>query len=267
MKSVIYHELPSPKLTSTSRRIRVYLPSEYDHFPSQRYPVLYMHDGQNIMDPAKDSGYSWNAANIIEELVQKGEMEPIILVGIDHGDHERIAEYTRSISEQRKKKVEKYLHQEFVPKGKYYQEFLLETVKTFVDSEYRTKPQREFTAMAGSSCGGNISLQIYLANSKVFSKIGIFSPALWIIDSLLHSEFQEHQTDSCKIYIDMGGKESKFLNCWNIQSVKRLRKRFISVGYPPQDVMLVIDRLATHTELFWQARFSGFLQFIYNKGE
>lgn len=261
MKQAIIHELTTKYLKTATRKVRVWLPEDYETKADYRYPVLYMHDGQNVMDPSPMSGYSWNAKTIIDNLVNQSIIKPMILVGIDHGESWRVSEYTLSAGPKGFKGM-RHFHPDSVPMGEEYALFLLEVVKPLIDQTYRTQPGRESTAIAGSSCGGNISLQLYLKYSEVFSRVGIFSPALWLIRETLKQDILAHSHQQAKLYLDMGGKESKWFNFLNIRGVHKLSKALEYNGYTKQELKLVIDSKATHTELFWQFRFPEFIKWI-----
>jgi len=261
MKQTIIHELNTKYLKTPTRKVRVWLPEDYETKPDQRYPVLYMHDGQNVMDPSPMSGYSWNAKVILDDMVKQSITKPMILVGIDHGDDWRVSEYTLSAGPKGLKGM-RHFHQDSIPMGGEYARFLFEIVKPLIDQTYRTLPGRESTAIAGSSCGGNISLQIYLKFPDIFSRVGIFSPALWLIQETLKQDIHSHSHQEARLYLDMGGKESKWFNFLNIRGVQKLHKALEYIGYTKQELKLVIDPKATHTELFWQSRFPEFIQWI-----
>lgn len=261
MKKAIIHEVPTQFLKTTTRKLRVWLPEDYETKTEQRYPVLYMHDGQNLMDPSPISGYSWNAKTVIDDLVKQSIIKPMILVGIDHGETWRVSEYTLSAGPKGIKGMRQF-DSNATMMGEEYARFILEIVKPLIDQTYRTLPQRETTAIAGSSCGGNISLQMYLKHPDVFSRVGVFSPALWLIQETLEKEIHAHAHQHAKLYLDMGGKESKWFNFLTIRGVKKLYEALEYNGYTNQELKLVIDPKATHTELFWQSRFPEFIQWI-----
>jgi predicted alpha/beta superfamily hydrolase len=266
MKKANIHELKTDLLTSKKRTIRVWLPNDYDPNSSKRYPVLYMHDGQNMAQPAPLSGYSWNVPVILSDLQTNQEIDGLIVVGIDHGEQFRIPEYTISAGLNGLKAARKYVGFDFECMGKSYGQFLVNEVKPFIDHTYHTLPSKEHTGIAGSSCGGNISLQLFLEYPHIFQQIGVFSPALWIIKETIYQSIAKAPLLlQERIYIDMGKKESKMFNFLNIWSIKRLYKALLQKGYLTTQLKQVIDPDATHTELFWQMRFPEFIRFAYKK--
>jgi len=261
------HLLNATLLGDEQRKIRVYLPKNYEENQVKRYPVLYMHDGQNMMDPSVFSNYSWNIPAILFDLEQKGVIEGVIIVGIDSSQTKRISEFTyhaskRGLSHFKKSKE----GEDFFENGKNYARFLLEVVKPFVDQTYRTKVNRKDTGVFGSSCGGNISLELMLNHHDVFGIVGAFSPAYWIIKEPLFSKLKESSLNlNTIIYHDMGGKESKFFSCFNVLNSKQFHKILINKGFDSKHLKMVIDPVATHTELFWQDRFPEFIRFSFSR--
>ncbi len=147
------------------RRIWVYLPDGYKK-SKKKYPVLYMHDGQNLFDEFTASFAEWGIDEILDSLTQKGQPS-CILIGIDNGP-QRINEYNPYDNE-------KY----GLAEGEAYVQFIVETLKPFIDNKFRTIPEKEKTFIAGSSLGGLISYYAMLKYPETFGKAGIFSPSFW----------------------------------------------------------------------------------------
>jgi predicted alpha/beta superfamily hydrolase len=158
--------LPMPGL-DRERTVRVYLPPSYEH-SKRRYPVLYMHDGQNLFDDATSFVGEWGVDEMMNELARTKQLEAIV-VGIDHGDEKRTTELNPWDNEKFGK-----------GEGRDYLRFVVGVVKPYVDAHFRTLPDRAHTAMMGSSLGGLISHFAMYEYGDVFSRIGIFSPAYWI---------------------------------------------------------------------------------------
>ena len=163
----ILKDVASPQLDN-KRALRVYLPPSYAENPAKRYPVLYMHDGQNLFD-AKTAAYGveWRIDETVNQLVALGKMDEVIVVGIDNTP-DRIPEYTPCCD----------------PKyggGKLdrYERFVVDTVKPLVDRSYRTLPGKDNTAIMGSSLGGLASVLIARRNPDIFSKAGGVSSSFW----------------------------------------------------------------------------------------
>jgi predicted alpha/beta superfamily hydrolase len=164
--SVLSEEFQMTEL-GRSRKVWIYLPPGYSS-GSSRYPVLYMHDGQNVFDNATSFVGEWGVDETLDSLNALGDKD-VIVVAVDHGGDRRFDEYSPW-------KNAKYGGGE----GGKYVDFLVKTLKPYIDSHYRTIPDRLNTAIAGSSMGGLISLYAILKYPDVFSKAGIFSPAFWV---------------------------------------------------------------------------------------
>lgn len=164
--SILSEDFKIPEL-SRSRRVWIYLPPGYES-GSTRYPVLYMHDGQNVFDDATSFVGEWGVDETLDSLNALGD-KGVIVVAVDHGGSKRFDEYSPW-------KNAKYGGGE----GDEYVDFLVRTLKPYIDSRYRTLPDRLNTGIAGSSMGGLISLYAALRYPEVFSRAGVFSPAFWV---------------------------------------------------------------------------------------
>jgi len=160
--SAKYHRnFYSPQLRN-SRDIIVWLPPSYNVNHQKKYPTLYLHDGQNVFDPTTSYlGIDWQLDETVTKLIEAGKMDEIIMIGIYCTDDRR-AEYSP------------------MQKGKKYSQFLIETVKPFIDSKYRTKADASHTAVMGSSMGGLISFHLAWKYPDIFSMAGCLSPAFLV---------------------------------------------------------------------------------------
>ncbi|MCL4548390.1 MAG: alpha/beta hydrolase-fold protein, partial [Bacteroidetes bacterium] len=171
------------------RDIIVWLPPDYDKNKNERYPVFYMHDGQNLFDPRTSSMFvDWQMDETADSLIRKKEIKPLIIVGI-YNTEDRGIEYADT------------------PLGHLYMKLIVEKIKPFIDSLYRTLPDRENTAVGGSSMGGLISMMCAWEYPNVFSKAACFSPAFKIADIDYVKNVLEYSGKKKKItlYIDNGG--------------------------------------------------------------
>lgn len=228
---------------NTKRRIWIYLPSSYTA-SKKKYPVLYMHDGQNLFDEFTGSFGEWGVDETLDSLTAKGIKETIV-VGIDNGP-ERLKEYNPFDSQYGK------------GKGKEYVEFLVKTLKPYIDQHYRTLKDSKNTAIAGSSMGGLISMYAIATYPAVFGKAGIFSPAFWLgksIDKELKNavpNLKGHQ-----IYFVAGTLEGKLM----IQDMASAYQILNPTGENKQ-VKLVEKTDGQHKEWFWRREFVDFYKFI-----
>ncbi len=221
------------------RKIQVYLPSNYNR-SKKRYPVLYMHDGQNLFDEYDAPFGEWGIDEALDSL-QKQTGKYAIVVAIDHGNDKRITEYNFEYNK-------KYGAAE----GKDYVDFLTTTLKTFIDYKYRTKKGKLTTAIAGSSLGGLISTYAVLHFPAIFGTAGIFSPAYWIapsIDSLTKPTFKK---TSNRFWFFAGEKESSDM----VPDMKNVENNIAK--NVRNDVLFTVDANGTHNEQTWRKWFPSF---------
>ncbi|MBU0997073.1 MAG: hypothetical protein KKE16_03400 [Firmicutes bacterium] len=261
-KREIIHEMYAKKLDNRKKIIRVFLPHDY-HTSGKSYQVLYMMDGQNLMLPARNSGYSWNVLPSVDRLYQSGEIDGIIIVGIDSDDTYRIIEYSQSIDKRTIGNRLKDLEIEDVkPQGDLFEDFVVNELKPFIDKTYRTISDK--TGIAGSSCGGNISLYFAVDYPDVFKVVGAFSNAIWMVHETLFPKLKSFNFPSdMKIYTDIGRKEGLRYLFGNRKINRILRSKCINSN----QVLYFEQKGATHTELFWQDRFYSFIKWAYKSGK
>jgi len=248
------HELDIPTLVGRKRIIRVFVPDT-----SSPCPVLYMHDGQNLVDEAPYSGYSWDILTTASRLIDEGIIPPLIIVGIDNDSNCRIEEYSSHLS----KKMKKYFQgKEVQPEGEQFSDFIVTSVLPLVETKYNTIPEKR--GIAGSSCGGNISYYMGSTYPSVFEVIGAFSPAYHVIGKEFFQTIKDWKVSPNQmIYHDMGMKETRFLSISYLYPLLKTHAILRRKLHQKFNIKLVIDPKATHTELFWQARFEGFLKWAY----
>ncbi len=191
------HERFRSEILDNERTLIVYLPPGYAADEEARYPVLYMHDGQNIFDASTSfAGHEWEVDEAAERLIKAGEIEPIIIVGM-YNNSDRMTEYTPR------------------PEGEQvdaYARFVVEEVKPFIDRTYRTDPSREKTGVAGSSLGGLISLYMVWAQAQTFGRCAGVSPSLFWRDRWLIRCWGESDMEwsaGAKVWIDIGTREGR----------------------------------------------------------
>ncbi|MEW5844530.1 MAG: alpha/beta hydrolase-fold protein [Bacteroidota bacterium] len=218
------------------RDIIVWLPPDYDKNKNERYPVFYMHDGQNLFDPRTSSMFvDWQMDETADSLIRKGKIKPIIIVGIYNTD-DRMAEYADT------------------PLGHLYMKLIVEKIKPFIDSLYRTLPDRENTAVGGSSMGGLISMMCVWEYPNVFSKAACFSPAFKIedIDYVKNVLAYVGKKKEITLYIDNGGVG---LDARLLPGVNEMVKALEEKGFiENKDLFFFVDKTATHNEAAWAKR-------------
>ena len=186
------YEIPQLK---RRRRISALLPYDYQQHKKD-YPVLYLHDGQNLFDENSPFG-NWAIDKSLAKLAEAG-FGDIIVIAIDHGGEDRINEYLPFNSTEYGK-----------GQGKLYIKFLMDTLKPYIDKNYRVLTDGMHTGIGGSSMGGLISLYAGLSHQEVFSKMMIFSPSLWLSKRIYQLAKSFSPVKASQLYLYAGGKESQ----------------------------------------------------------
>jgi predicted alpha/beta superfamily hydrolase len=194
------------KIFANRRDVLVYLPRGYRRFSRQRYPVLYLQDGQNVFDAATSfAGVEWGVDETAQGLIRRNLIEPLIIVAIANTGEERVHEYapTRGVidtSAKRKKRSRGLARQ--------YGRFLIEELKPYIDKKYRTKREAEFTGLGGSSLGGLLTLSLGLWFPNVFRRLIVMSPSVWWDDQVIVKMVEKLDKKlPLKIWLDTGTNE------------------------------------------------------------
>lgn len=235
--SLLAELLPMPGL-NRKRQVRIYVPPGYAT-SQRRYPVLYMHDGQNLFDAATSYAGEWQVDETLNALSAAGQLE-LIVVGIDNGQEKRMTE------------LNPWSHPRFgAAEGREYMEFVVRVVKPLIDQRYRTKADRANTAIMGSSMGGLISHYAINQYPEVFSKAGVFSPAYWVGEAMFQWVESRPARPDARLYLLMGGLEGDAM----INDVRRMAASLLKAGHPQPNLVLKIVPQARHHEAFWSAEF------------
>jgi predicted alpha/beta superfamily hydrolase len=223
----------------------VYLPPSYAT-TEQRYPVIYMHDGQNLFDAGTSFAGDWAVDQTLEAASEQG-LETIV-VGIPNMGADRVHEYSPFRDPQRGG-----------GRGEKYLQFIIDTLKPIVDADFRTSAGRAHTGIAGSSLGALISLYAFFRHRDVFGFAGVMSPALWFAGgAMLHWIARQPFVDG-RIYIDIGLREGDRA----VADLKRLRDMLQAKGYRNlHDLLCVIDTAGDHSERAWARRLRRELHFL-----
>ncbi|NLA78904.1 MAG: alpha/beta hydrolase [Erysipelothrix sp.] len=240
------------------RKVRVLLPKDYDQETDVSYPVIYMHDGQNVFYSKESySGYSWK----VIPLLKKKDASKVIIVGINNAGKKRLDEYGPWVFDDKS-------HGGL---GKAYAEWVVDVVKPFVDQHYRTKPERENTMLAGSSMGGLITAYMGARYPEVFGSLGVFSLASWLSEKEFLQFIEAHPLHpQTKVYIQVGTHEGnatdeKFtdtnINQAYINSSLWYYEALIRSGHHPDNIWLRVLFGETHSEKFWADHFGEYLQY------
>jgi predicted alpha/beta superfamily hydrolase len=224
------------------RRIWIYLPETYKT-SKKKYPVLYMHDGQNVFDEATSGFGEWGVDEALDSLGP--QHKEIIVVAIDNGGDKRLNEYSPY-------DMEKYGKGE----GDQYVDFLVQTLKPYIDKHYRTKKDEKNTLVAGSSMGGLISFYAILKYPEVFGGAGVFSPAFWITPQLKHIDPEQAKKVKGKIYFYAGQQESETMVPDMLNVFEQMRQ------HSKAKMQTVIRAEGKHNEPTWRAEFPLFYKWI-----
>jgi predicted alpha/beta superfamily hydrolase len=239
-----YHHALKGEGLKYDRDLIVWLPPSYSTDLQKRYPVLYMHDGQNVFDSSTSFiGYDWRADEVADSLIRAKAIEEIIIVGINNSP-DRIAEYSDT------------------PLGRSYGRFVVNTVKPLIDSVYRTKRSRENTAVMGSSMGGVISFLFTCWYPEVFSKAGCLSTAIGPAahEKEFEKAFKERGAKgSPRIYLDVGELEPQL-----VPGNRALEAYLLRMGFREgEDLEFFFANGAVHNEQAWAHRLWRPLKFMF----
>lgn len=248
------------KFLSRPRDIIVWLPPGYDAHPQRHYPVLYMHDGQNLMDTATAfSGGEWHVDETAQRLVRDGKVEPLIVVGV-YNTEARIPEYTE------------------VPgtgdEAQYgggeadaYGRFLVEELKPRIDHEFRTRPGAQDTGLMGSSLGGLVTMYLGLKYPDVFRRLGVVSATvMWGDRDIVKRVDALKKKPPLRIWMDIGTSEYPGSE-ETVGDAQLLRDALVRKGWVlGRDLKYVEVPGAFHTESAWAARFGDILQYLFPGG-
>lgn len=239
--------LPDP------RDITVFLPPAYEATRQTRYPVLYMHDGQNLFDPnaAFNKGEHWRVGETALELIDAGRLAPLIIVGIANTGPRRVHEYTPTFDRRRGG-----------GEADDYGRLIIEEIKPFIDDTYRTLPDPQHTGMAGSSLGGLVTLYIGLKRPDVFSRLGVMSPSVWWDRrAVLRTVRDAKPKPRLRIWVDMGMREGR----QHLENARLLKAGLLKAGWTDGDDLHYEEFAGgTHRETAWGSRFGRLLEWLHS---
>ena len=233
-------EIPQLK---RERNIQVYLPADY-YKSSKKYPVIYMQDAQNIYNKDGQNKRSWCVDSLLKTLP---DARQAIIVGIEHGGKNRIAEYSPYPT--------KYGDAD----GVAYTEFMVKNLKPYIDSHYRTKSDARNTAIAGSSMGGLIALYATVKYPKVFGVAGVFSPSLWIAPAINQFVNDSPVPATNRFFVACGDKEGNETEYVAKMDTLLLSKKGFSRKNVPAPLVLKGEQ---HNEHQWMLEFPVFYKWF-----
>lgn len=261
-----------------ARNVDIWLPPGYEANPEKRYPVLYMHDGQNLFDPALSfAGVDWGIDPAMHKLMANPGFRVPILVGIWNTSN-RMGEYMPErawTAPEKRERLDAFLikfrrQMEFTMAGDAYLAFIVEELKPWVDAELRTLPGQPDTHIGGSSMGGLISLYAVCQYPEVFCGAGCVSTAWHFDQEAMLPYFRDHLPNpaSHRLYFDMGGRE----NVWPKANRTLLRRQAEmdeharARGYRDgENLLTLVFEKARHHESAWRERVDGMVEFLLNE--
>jgi enterochelin esterase-like enzyme len=249
----------SSRIFRNQRMLRVWLPPGYDDAENAReYPVLYLNDGQNLFDRATAyTGVEWQVDETGDRLIRDGKIPPMMIVGIDNAAVDRVKEYVPYRS----------WHPPVLrPLGRKYPEFMAGEVMPFIQGRYRVARGAENTGLGGSSLGGLISLHTVMAKPRIFGRLLIESPSLYISNRQLFRESRGFRDWPERIFLGVGtretGREGKDTEI--VKDVLELERILRRAGLSEERLRVRVEQGATHNEAAWAARFPEALTFLFD---
>lgn len=228
-----------PQLNKT-RRVWIYLPEGYTQ-TKKRYPVLYMHDGQNVFDDTSSFSGEWG----VDEYLDSSTAKPCIVVAVDHGGKDRISEYCPYDMERFGKGT-----------GHAYVDFLTKTLRPYINKKYRTKKCRKYTFISGSSMGGLISMYALLKYPRVYGGAGVFSPAFWVGPKIFDDMKSTGKKLKSKVYLYAGMQEGETMVPMTLRATEELDNNSRST------IRTVIRQEGKHNEARWRVEFPLFYEWL-----
>jgi len=245
---VISDEFNIPQL-NRKRRIAAILPNDY-FTSNKRYPVLYLQDGQNLYNDYAPFG-TWGVDKSMTKLAEEGKGD-VIIIAIDHGGVDRIEEFnpfpTKKLSNSQ---------------GRNYVNFLKDTLKPYVDSHFRTLPDRENTAIGGSSMGGLITIYSGFRYPETFGKLMVFSPSLWVNPNIHFESMNFYKLFKSKIYLYAGAREGASM----IPLINHFKESLHRKGLNEHIIKIktAIDPRGQHNEYRWGIEFPKAIKWLFFK--
>lgn len=227
-----------------SRTLRIYLPPSYFENLQKKYPVLYVQDGQNLFDPETSAfGVEWALDETLDRLISNGEMEEVIVVGIDHTGTNRLFEYTTKMD----------LFPESGGSAK-YKDFLKKTLMPYIEERYRVLKAPKNTGIMGSSLGGLVSFELAWTEPSIFGKIGVLSGSFWWNYEEWASRVANAEKKKIQIYLDCGTIND------GLAETERFAEILRTKGYL---MLFYREEGGRHQESFWAKRVERPLKFLF----
>lgn len=248
------HRAFESKYLPDQRDLIVYLPPGYEDEPERTYPVLYLHDGQNLFDGRTSfiQGRTWQVRENADFAIEAGEVEPLVIVGIYNAGDRRIFEYTHEPNKQKAG-----------GEADAYGKLVTRELMPWIAHRYRVRHDRDSTGMGGSSLGGLVTLYLGLRHAKHFGKLALLSPSVWWNHKSILGYVNEHAPQIWqrpKIWLDVGDREGQR----TLRDVEHLARRLKANGWRPGETMhFEKAHEGAHDETSWAARVRPMLRFLF----
>lgn len=249
-----FHPQFHSQFLPSDRDITVYLPPAYDESPDRLYPVLYLQDGQNLFDPRTSyvPGRTWRVAETADAVIEAGEVEPLIIVGVANTGENRLSEYTPS--------------RDWRMGGgdaQRYGDLLAHELLPFIAENYRVLSGPLHTGLGGSSLGGLVTLYLGLRHPGVFGRLAVMSPSVWWNHKSIVGYVNERGSEiqhKPRIWLDVGDSEGRR----TLADAELLERRLRANGWTT-GTDLHFERVAggTHDEAAWAQRVGPMLRFLF----
>jgi predicted alpha/beta superfamily hydrolase len=250
--NLVTHDAFHSAFLPDDRDVTVFLPPGYEASGDLRYPVLYLHDGQNLFDPnaAFNKGEHWRVGETATALIIADKIPPLIIVGIHNTGASRVDEYTPTHDRRRGG-----------GRADAYGQLIVQELKPFIDARYRTLPGAANTGLGGSSLGGLVSLYLGLKYPHVFSRLAIMSPSVWWDRrAILRYVREARPKPRLRLWVDIGTREGRH----HVDNARLLKAGLIRSGWIEDDDLHYEEVAgATHSEGAWAGRFDRVLQFLF----
>ena len=238
---IISEKFEIPQL-KTTRRIWIYLPKDYET-SHKKYEVMYLQDAQNLFDDATSYAGEWQVDETLNKIFEKTG-KSLIVVGIDNGGEKRIEE------------LSPYKNAKYGGgNGDNYVKFIVETLKPYIDKNYRTKSCKKHTTIGGSSLGSLISVYAAVKYPETFGKVLAFSSAFWFNAKELNEFISSSKVNlkQQKYYFIQGKHEDENME----EQTNRVIENLKSKNVKPKNIFLKIDEEGKHNEMYWRREFEG----------
>ncbi|WMI67855.1 alpha/beta hydrolase [Mangrovimonas sp. YM274] len=234
-KNVSHFNIEAPQL-GTTKTIWIYLPNSYNS-NQQTYPVIYMPDGQNLFDDKTSYVGEWG----IDEYLDSLSSNQAIIVGIEHGNDKRLDELTP------------YANSEYGGgNGDNYLNFVVNTLKPYIDQQYRTKTDAHYNAFWGSSLGGLMAFYATVKYPNIFANAVVFSPSFWYSDKIYDFTQETTIPETSRFYFLIGTEESGS----GVADQNKMVTLLKSKGVTDNNIVNNIIDGGQHNEAFWKAHFA-----------